>query len=268
MAASDYDACLARVLTHEGGYTNDPRDPGGPTNWGITIKDAQMYWRKGATAADVKAMPVSVAKDIYRAKYWDALRCNDLPAGVDDSVFDYGVNSGIGRSGKVLRRVLGLPDDDWHVTSMVIMALNKRNPKAVITAINDERLKFLQHLSTWDHFGGGWGRRVTEVRFFSLQLASGVPSTPVTPLPQIQTAGKGQVPKPKVAPIVAGGTGATVASGGFFHWLGAHPGLLVALGILVAAALLYIVNRIDKSHKAKQEAPTPGIVPVPAATGG
>ena len=268
MAAADYDACLTRVLAHEGGYSNDPRDPGGPTNWGITLADARMHWKTGATAADVRAMPVSVAKSIYRAKYWDALRCDDLPAGVDDSVFDYGVNSGIGRACKVLRRVIGLPDDDWHVTSMVIIALKNRDKRAVITAINDERLKFLQRLSTWDHFGAGWGRRVTEVRFFSLQLASGVPTVPPTPLPQIQKGGKGEVKKPSVAPVVAGGTGAAVASGGLFHWLGAHPGIIVAIAILAAALLLYVVNRIDKSHKALQEAPTPGIVPVPAARGG
>ena len=56
---------------------------------------------------DVRAMKLSDAKAIYRAKYWDALRCDELPAGVDDSMFDYGVNSGIARAGKVLRRVLG-----------------------------------------------------------------------------------------------------------------------------------------------------------------
>ena len=63
-----------------------------------------------AGAADVKAMKLDEAKAIYRAKYWDAQRCDELPAGVDDAVFDYGVNSGIGRSGKVLRRCLRLVD--------------------------------------------------------------------------------------------------------------------------------------------------------------
>src|SRR6266849_6893796 len=110
MAASSYDEALARLLVHEGGYSNHPSDPGGPTNWGITIHDARAYWKKDATASEVRNMPVEVAKDIYRSKYWGAMRCDELPAGVDYAVFDYGVNSGIGRAGKVLRRKLGLQD--------------------------------------------------------------------------------------------------------------------------------------------------------------
>ena len=75
-----------------------------------------------ATAADVRAMRVDEAKAIYRRRYWDAQRCDELPAGVDYAVFDYGVNSGIGRSGKVLRRVLGLAADTSAVTDAVIAA--------------------------------------------------------------------------------------------------------------------------------------------------
>jgi lysozyme family protein len=64
MTASSYDEALRRVLVHEGGYSNHPSDPGGPTNWGITIHDARAYWKKEATAADVRSMPVHVARDI------------------------------------------------------------------------------------------------------------------------------------------------------------------------------------------------------------
>src|SRR5690242_3601962 len=116
MAASTYDDALARLLAHEGGYTNHPDDPGGPTNFGITIADYRRYARADATAADVRAMSVEEAKAIYRKRYWDAQRCDDLPAGVDYAVFDYGVNSGIGRSGKVLRRALALADDTSKIT--------------------------------------------------------------------------------------------------------------------------------------------------------
>jgi len=76
MVASSYDEALRRLLVHEGGYTNHPSDPGGPTNFGITIYDYRRYVKPGATAADVKAMKVEEAKRIYRAKYWDAQRCD------------------------------------------------------------------------------------------------------------------------------------------------------------------------------------------------
>src|SRR5712664_1318708 len=108
---STYEACLPLLLAHEGGYTNDAADPGGPTNFGITIYDYRKYVKPAATAADVRAMKLEEAKAIYRAKYWDAQRCDELPAGVDYAVFDYGANSGIGRSGKVLRRVLKMSDN-------------------------------------------------------------------------------------------------------------------------------------------------------------
>ena len=75
MAAANYDEALERLLVHEGGYSNHPSDPGGPTNFGITIHDYRKYVKPGATAADVRAMRLSEAKAIYKAKYWDAMRC-------------------------------------------------------------------------------------------------------------------------------------------------------------------------------------------------
>jgi lysozyme family protein len=95
MAASSYDTALARLLVHEGGYTNHPADPGGSTNFGITIYDYRKYVKSDATAADVKAMRLDEAKTIYKAKYRAAQRCDELPVGVDYAIFDFGVNSGI-----------------------------------------------------------------------------------------------------------------------------------------------------------------------------
>ena len=94
MSASSYDEALRRLLAHEGGYVNHPSDPGGPTNFGITLADYRRYLESAATAADVHAMKVADANAIYRAKYWNAQRCDQLPPGVDYSIFDYGVNSG------------------------------------------------------------------------------------------------------------------------------------------------------------------------------
>lgn len=192
MAVQDYPhPCEDNVLKSEGGYTNNARDPGGPTNWGITIYDARMYWKKDATAADMKAMPLSVAQAIYKPKYWDSLACDQLPGGLDYTVFDYGVNSGIARSGRVLRLQLGLPQNDWHVTPDVLAAIAKHDPAMLIQAINDERLNFLHHLSTWDEFGKGWGSRVKSVDSISLHMRAAHSNTP--PI----------VPAPPLAPHVA-----------------------------------------------------------------
>lgn len=173
---SNMVASIDRILISEGStYTNDPEDPGGPTKYGITIYDTRLYVKKGATAADVKALTKDVAIKIYDEKYWDALNCDELPSGLDYTIVDYGVNSGIARSGRVLRQLLGMPTNDWHVTPEVIAAINKRAVTALIRGENSERLNFLQHLNTWPRFGGGWGARVRSVNAISLNLANAVP---------------------------------------------------------------------------------------------
>jgi lysozyme family protein len=171
MVASTYDDALRRLLQHEGGYTNHPSDPGGPTNFGITIHDYRRTLKPDATAADVKAMQLDEARAIYRAKYWDALACDSLPAGVDYAVFDYGVNSGIGRAARVLQRLAGV-DDDGRVGPATLAAVRARDARTLSAAICDERLAFLQRLKTWPVFGRGWGRRVAEVRAAALAMTN------------------------------------------------------------------------------------------------
>jgi lysozyme family protein len=174
---STYDVCLPLLLAHEGGYTNHPSDPGGPTKFGITIFDYRKYIKPGATAADVRAMTIEEAKRIYRTRYWDAQRCDELPAGVDYAVFDYGVNSGIGRSGKVLRRLVNLPDRPSTVSDDVIDAARAFDRAALVNGICDERLRFLQSLRTWSVFGAGWRRRVREVKSMALAMAANSAAT-------------------------------------------------------------------------------------------
>jgi lysozyme family protein len=269
MAKWTYDEALRCLLAHEGGYTNHPSDPGGPTNFGITIHDYRKYVKPNATAADVRAMRVDEAKAIYRAKYWNAQRCDELPAGVDYSVFDYGVNSGIGRSGKVLRRIVGLPDRTHVVTDEVLRAVARRDPKALVTAINDERLAFLKRLRTWPVFGRGWGRRVAEVRSVSLRMANErrPAPAPVADTEPAPVPGKGVVPAPAAAKKVIVGTGAAapVAAGGsFMDWLIAHPWETAALGCGVVLIVGGSVYALSRWHQRRQEAAIPETPVVPA----
>ena len=113
MSADCYAESIRRLLKSEGGYVNHPSDPGGPTNFGITLGDYRKYVKADASAADIRAMNVDEAKAIYRAKYWGAMHGDELPAGVDYCVFDYAVNSGTGRAPKVLQRVLGISVTGW-----------------------------------------------------------------------------------------------------------------------------------------------------------
>lgn len=172
MAKETYEKALANVLRHEGGYTNHPADPGGPTNFGITIYDYRLYIDKNGTAQDVKNMSIEQAKTIYRSKYWDVCRCDDLPAGLDYTVFDLGVNSGVGRAGEFLRRALDLPTSPKIISNEVVAAVHKKPATDLIHAINTMRLSFLKRLKTWPTFGRGWSRRVSEVKAISLQIAA------------------------------------------------------------------------------------------------
>jgi lysozyme family protein len=171
MTRANYDAALSRVLAHEGGYTNHPSDPGGPTNFGITISDYRRYVMPAASAADVRAMTLDQAKDIYRTKYWNALSCDALPAGVDYAVFDYGVNSGVSRSAKVLQRMLDVAEDGV-IGPMTLAAAKNCAATVLIEAICDERLRFLKSLRTWPVFGKGWGHRVADVKQTALAMAA------------------------------------------------------------------------------------------------
>lgn len=271
MTAVDYQPCEDRVLAHEGSEYTDgvhPFDPGGPTRWGITIIDARAFWKSSATADDVRTMPREVAQQIYRAKYWAKVNGDALPAGVDDCVFDYGVNSGNSRAGKVLRRLLSLPDTDWHVTDQVIAECNKRDPKALINAICDERMKFLEGLAIWPTYRRGWTTRVTEVRQFSTQLANHDATPTSTPLPippptPTDHTPKGAHPAPSPGPVITGGGALTLGSGGLFHWLGAHPSVTVAIIIVGSVAIGAVLAMLQKQWQAKQDAPTAGIQPVP-----
>lgn len=271
MTAANYQACEDRVLVHEGSKYTDgvhPYDPGGPTRWGITIADARMYWKPNATADDVRTMPRSIAMDIYRNHYWAPIKGDDLPSGVDDSVYDYGINSGNGRAGKVLRRVLGEPTNDWHITPAVLTALSKRDINAVIDAVNDERMAFLQSLAIWPTYRTGWTIRVREVRAFSHELAAGPALAPApSPIPSEGMA-KGKVPEPKTSKKVNAGAGAggTVAVTGVLDWLGAHPGVIVAAVVGMVIGIVIIHGLIMRRHQQQSEEPMPGTRVVPALT--
>lgn len=160
-----FPQALAKVLASEGGYSNDPQDPGGATNKGIIQSEYDKYrWSKKLGVRSVKFITDAEVSDIYRNSYWLAGKCDQMPAGVSYVVFDGNVNSGVSQSAKWLQRALGV-DDDGVVGPKTLAALAAYpNKDALIDSICDQRLKFLQSLKTWPHFGKGWASRVAQVR--------------------------------------------------------------------------------------------------------
>ena len=203
------------------GYTNHPSDPGGPTNFGITIADYRRYAKRNATADDVRAMGIGEAKAIYKSRYWMAQSCDALPPGLDYTIFDYGVNSGVARSGKVLRRILGLPSNTAAITDEVLRAVAERDLRTLIGAVNDERLAFLKGLKTWPVFGAGWARRVAEVRAAALRMAE------VAPKEKVQSTSAQETTVGTVA--VAGAAAAAAQQA---HSAGAEPAIVAAIVVV------------------------------------
>jgi lysozyme family protein len=254
MVASTYEESLRRLLVHEGGYTNHPADPGGPTNFGITIHDYRKYVKADATAADIRAMKVEDAKRIYRAKYWDAQRCDELPAGVDYAMFDYGVNSGIGRSKKVLQRVLGVTADGV-LGPQTMHAVERSDPKNVIVAICDERLRFLKRLRTWPVFGKGWGRRVAQVKATALAMAA---NAPLTQEPPDVAPGRAHIPPPKTWQRASAGAIAAAGAVAVEQAHQAHAGAvtftIIIIVAIAAAAGAWLFWHWHAQHKQERPA--------------
>jgi lysozyme family protein len=166
---STYEQAITQVFKDEGGYTNDPQDPGGPTNWGITIYDARQYWKHDATAQDVRNMPKAIAESIYSEHYAIPIQYDSLPAGVGYAVLDYAINSGISRSIKVLQQIVGVTQDGI-MGPRTLSAVNAANPSDVINTIYNERLHFLKSLRTWNTFKHGWTTRCVNGRQFAQSL--------------------------------------------------------------------------------------------------
>lgn len=255
MTAATYDAAMARVYADEGGYTNDPQDPGGATNFGITIHDAHMYWKPDATPLDVRNMPKNVAADIYRKHYANPMRYDDLPAGFDYSVLDAAINSGVGRAPVWAGKALGISAKS--INDVVAPANAAPDKVSIIQKYWASRLSFLHSLRTWSHFGGGWGRRCTQGEAAAVKMwltigAALPPSETKKRMDAESTAAKKASTK--------AGTGAATAGGGpviaapAFDWAHMSTGGKVAIcafsGFLIVAAIFFIRQVIIHNQRA------------------
>lgn len=167
----NFEESLAHVLKHEGGYVDHPKDPGGATNLGCTKKVWEEWVGHEVTKDDIKALTIADVSPLYKARYWDKCRGDDLPRGVDFAVFDLAINSGVGRASKLLQRAVGVAADG-AIGPATLAAVADANPRELATKICELRLAFLQVLPTWETFGKGWGRRVKETEKTAFNMAS------------------------------------------------------------------------------------------------
>ena len=162
----NYAQALKQVLKYEGGYVDHPKDPGGPTNKGVT-QAVYDNWRKSQNLSiqSVRAIADSEVAAIYRQEYWDRVSGDNLPSGVDFAVFDYAVNSGVSRAAKTLQAVVGVTQD-----GVIGPATIQATKTYVAMTVTNKRLAFMQSLSIWSTFGKGWSARIADVKAQILSL--------------------------------------------------------------------------------------------------
>ncbi len=220
MAANHFDRALPRVLVHEGGYVNDPCDPGGATNKGITYRVYDAYrTRKGLDTRSVKYISPGEVSEIYRLQYWDAVKGDDLPAGLDYVLFDGAVNSGPSQSIKWLQRALGNVAVDGQMGQATLAAVTEfGNAALLVERVCERRMAFLRALSTWPRFGRGWSARVANVREVGKSWARGLGGVPIPG--NTKPTGKGKISDAKKPPG-KGAADATTGGGGMLGGLAA-----------------------------------------------
>jgi len=167
---NNFEDCLARVLTSEGGFSNHKSDPGGMTNLGCTKAVWEAFVGHPVSEADMRALTPELVAPLYRRKYWDKVSGDLLPSGLDYAVFDAAINSGPGRAAKWLQQVVGTTVDG-AIGPGTLAAVAAKPVQQVIAQYNDTRLQFLENLPTWGTFGKGWGNRVAHVQSAASLLA-------------------------------------------------------------------------------------------------
>lgn len=169
---NNFEACLKATLVWEGGYVNHPDDPGGMTNMGITAGVYEAYTGKPATEAIMRALRVEDVEPIYKELYWDKVRGDELPLGIDLCVFDFGINSGPSRAIRYLQRLVGVEQDGvlGPVTMKAVKHFSDKNVEDMINAYTDLRSGFVKNLNHFKTFGRGWLRRIADIRYQAMLM--------------------------------------------------------------------------------------------------
>lgn len=273
MPLNQFQKSLQKVLVHEGGYVNHPKDPGGATNQGVTQKVYDDYREsKGLKSRSVKNLEQLELEEIYRVRYWNAIKGDSLPAGVSYVVFDGAVNSGVAQSTKWLQRALGVNPDGVIGPATLNAVKDWKNYDNLIDKICDRRLAFLKALKTWSTFGRGWQARVEQVRATGKAWADGDVSPEPVRLIDAEATAKARLSDAKSAPPVAAGDAAAGIGGGglgvgvlldnakdqLMPYSGQNTALDKVISIVIVSSLVVAVGgiayRLYASYKKRQRA--------------
>ena len=170
----NFDAALRQVLKSEGGYANHPKDPGGMTNLGVTKATYEAWVGYPVSERIMRGLKVDHVRALYKVKYWDVIRAEDLPLGIDLCVFDFGVNAGPNRAARYLQRMVGAKEDGQigpRTISQLDQMVKALGADHCVKRYQDMRRDYYRLLKTFPTFGKGWLRRVKEIEQTALSMA-------------------------------------------------------------------------------------------------
>ncbi len=255
----NFSKALPVILTYEGGYANNPKDPGGATMKGIT-QGTYNAWlaRQGLASTPVRNISDKDVETIYQANYWAKLDCDEMPSGVDLCLFDAAVNSGVGSSTSWAQAVCGVTvDGDFGMKTKA--AIQSMDPETFIRDFNSRRLATLKRLPTWGTFGKGWAARISngqKIEIAWAEAGDGPDAVMVDTVGGNAKANPSAIPVSRTRVIVANATtvgGAVAAgvsqttqaiSGVSFPWVTNIVGGLTLVGAL-AALIVYLSKTWD-----------------------
>ncbi len=165
----NFDKCLKMLLSHEGGFVNHPEDPGGITNLGVTKKVYDEWTGRESTEQEMRDLTPEDVAPIYKKNYWDRVKGDSLPSGLDWACFDWCVNSGSGRPAKAVQRAVGATADG-AIGPATLGLIMEKDPKFIIEYVHDVRQDFYKSLKTFETFGRGWTRRNKETLHQALEM--------------------------------------------------------------------------------------------------
>jgi lysozyme family protein len=166
----NWDDCFAMVIKSEGGFVDNPKDPGGMTNLGVTRSAWEAYLGRDVSEDDMRSLTPDRVKPFYKAMYWDRIKGDSLPAGIDYAAYDFAVNSGPYKAARFLQEIAGVVIDGV-IGPKSLEAIQACDAKETADAICDMRMDFLKGLSTFDTFGKGWTTRVEAVKAKAMSMA-------------------------------------------------------------------------------------------------
>ena len=166
---SNWTKSFDLMLASEGGYGNHPSDSGGRTNLGVTQRVWEEWVGRESNEKEMRSLTKEMVEPLYKRKFWDACRCDDLPSGIDYLVFDMAVNAGVGRSAKLLQHCVGVSVDGM-IGPITITAVKRKDTEELIEKFSEARELFYRGLKTFDVFGRGWLNRVSHSNANALQM--------------------------------------------------------------------------------------------------